>query len=102
MEFAVEAMTVGIFQASVLEGSAANILNSVLSHGGFGIEIHFFRRLEGNDRFDANRFMDLSPEGTETFTMFFHGFDGVLRFTDVVFSVLQLQNVNGGGRHTLS
>ena len=102
MEFAVEAMTVGIFQASLLEGSAANVLNSVLSHGGLGIKIHLTCRFKGKNCLDANRFMDLSPEGTETFTMFLHGFDGVLRFTDVVFSVLQLQNVNGGGRHTLS
>lgn len=102
MEFAVEAMTVGIFQASVLEGSTANILNSVLPHGGLGVEIDFLRRLEGDDRFNTNRFMDLCPEGTQSFTVLFHGLDGILRFTDVVFSVLQLQNVNGGGRHTLS
>ena len=101
MEFGVETMTVDIFQACILKGSAANILDSVLAHGGFGIEIHFFRGLEGNDRFDANGFVDLSPEGTEAFTVFFHGLDGIFRLADKVFSVLQLQDVNGGGRHTL-
>ena len=100
LQIFMKGVTVGVAQPSLFPSSTSNIVYSIGTHRTLGIGIYITDILKGNDFRQSDGLVNLGPKRAETFSELFQSLDGVHGFSDVVLTVLQLNEKQTDGHST--